>query len=66
MYKVMIRDNMSPLAKDILEATGKIEVVVDLSVPVRVVLLHESLFHLLSVGSLALTAFFRGVVHGLS
>ena len=29
MYKVMIRDNMSPVAKDILEATGKIEVVVD-------------------------------------
>ena len=29
MYKVMIRDNMSPLAKDILEATGQIEVVVD-------------------------------------
>jgi len=29
MYKVMIRDNMSPLAKEILEATGKIEVVVD-------------------------------------
>ena len=29
MYKVMIRDNMSPIAKEILEATGKIEVVVD-------------------------------------
>ena len=29
MFKVMIRDNMSPLARDILEATGKIEVVVD-------------------------------------
>lgn len=29
MYKVMIRDNMSSLAKDILEATGEIEVVVD-------------------------------------
>jgi D-3-phosphoglycerate dehydrogenase len=29
MYKVMIRDNMSPVTKDILEATGKIEVVVD-------------------------------------
>ncbi len=29
MYKVMIRDGMSPVAKDILEATGKIEVVVD-------------------------------------
>jgi len=29
MYKVMLRDNMSPLAKDILEATGQIEVVVD-------------------------------------
>jgi D-3-phosphoglycerate dehydrogenase len=29
MYKVMIRDNMSPAAKDILEATNKIEVVVD-------------------------------------
>ena len=29
MYKVMIRDNMSPLAKDILEATGQVEVVVD-------------------------------------
>jgi len=29
MYKVMIRDNMSPVAKEILEATGKIEVVVD-------------------------------------
>ena len=29
MYKVMIRDNMSPVAREILEATGKIEVVVD-------------------------------------
>ncbi len=29
MFKVMIRDNMSPLAKEILEATGKIEVVAD-------------------------------------
>jgi len=29
MYKVMIRDNMSPIARDILEATGNIEVVVD-------------------------------------
>ncbi len=29
MYRVMIRDNMSPVAKEILEATGKIEVVVD-------------------------------------
>jgi len=29
MYRVMIRDNMSPVAKDILEATGRIEVVVD-------------------------------------
>ncbi|MBU0699419.1 MAG: phosphoglycerate dehydrogenase [Proteobacteria bacterium] len=29
MYKVMIRDNMSPIAKDILEAAGNIEVVVD-------------------------------------
>lgn len=29
MYKVMIRDGMSPLAKEILEATGQIEVVVD-------------------------------------
>lgn len=29
MYKVMIRDNMSPVAKEILEATGKIEVVID-------------------------------------
>ena len=29
MYKVMIRDSMSPLAKEILEATGQIEVVVD-------------------------------------
>ncbi len=29
MYKVMIRDNMSPVAKEILESTGKIEVVVD-------------------------------------
>jgi len=29
MYKVMIRDNMSPVARDILEATGNIQVVVD-------------------------------------
>jgi len=29
MYKVMIRDNMSPKAREILEATGKIQVVVD-------------------------------------
>jgi D-3-phosphoglycerate dehydrogenase / 2-oxoglutarate reductase len=29
MYRVMIRDNMSPVAKEILEATGAIEVVVD-------------------------------------
>ena len=29
MYRVMIRDNMSPVAKEILEATGRIEVVVD-------------------------------------
>jgi len=29
MYKIMIRDNMSPVAKEILEATGKIQVVVD-------------------------------------
>ena len=29
MYKVMIRDNMSPIAQEILEATGKILVVVD-------------------------------------
>jgi len=29
MYKVMIRDNMSPVAKEILEATGRIEVTVD-------------------------------------
>ena len=29
MFKVMIRDDMSPVAKDILEATGEIEVVVD-------------------------------------
>jgi D-3-phosphoglycerate dehydrogenase / 2-oxoglutarate reductase len=29
MYKVMIRDNMSLKAKEILEATGRIEVVVD-------------------------------------
>jgi len=29
MYKVMIRDNMSPVAKEILEGTGKIKVVVD-------------------------------------
>jgi len=29
MFKVMIRDSMSPAAKEILEATGQIEVVVD-------------------------------------
>lgn len=29
MYKVMIRDNMSPIAREMLEATGNIEVVVD-------------------------------------
>jgi D-3-phosphoglycerate dehydrogenase len=29
MFKVMIRDNMSPIAKERLEASGKIEVVVD-------------------------------------
>lgn len=29
MYKVMIRDNMSPVAKEILEATGQIKVVID-------------------------------------
>jgi len=29
MYKVMIRDNMSPVAKEILEATGRIEVTVE-------------------------------------
>ena len=29
MYRVMIRDNMSPRAKEILEETGQIEVVVD-------------------------------------
>ncbi len=29
MYKVMIRDNMSPIAREILEASGNIEVVVD-------------------------------------
>lgn len=29
MFRVMIRDNMSPIAKEIMEATGKIEVVVD-------------------------------------
>ncbi len=29
MYKVMVRDNMSPVAKNILEASGEIEVVVD-------------------------------------
>ncbi|MCP4347024.1 MAG: phosphoglycerate dehydrogenase [Desulfobacterales bacterium] len=29
MYKIMIRDNMSPIAKEILEATGKIEVTTD-------------------------------------
>jgi len=29
MYKVMLRDNMSPIAREILEATGKITVIVD-------------------------------------
>ena len=29
MFRVMIRDNMSPVAKEILEATGQIEVVID-------------------------------------
>ena len=29
MYKVMIRDNMSPVAQEILEASGNIQVVVD-------------------------------------
>lgn len=29
MFKVMIRDNMSPVAREILEATGRIAVVVD-------------------------------------
>ena len=29
MYKVMIRDGMAPVAREILEATGQIEVVVD-------------------------------------
>ena len=29
MYKVMVRDNMSLVAKSILEASGKIEVVID-------------------------------------
>lgn len=29
MFKIMIRDNMASVAKDILEATGKIKVVVD-------------------------------------
>jgi D-3-phosphoglycerate dehydrogenase len=29
MYKVMLRDNMSPRAKEILEATGQIQVMVD-------------------------------------
>ena len=29
MYKVMVRDNMSSVAKKVLEATGEIEVVVD-------------------------------------
>ncbi|MBW1649176.1 MAG: hypothetical protein JRJ44_00600 [Deltaproteobacteria bacterium] len=29
MYKVMLRDNMALIAKDILEATGKIEVTID-------------------------------------
>ena len=29
MYKVMIRDNMAAVAREILESTGEIEVVVD-------------------------------------
>ena len=29
MFKVMIRDSMSPVAREILEATGQVEVVVD-------------------------------------
>lgn len=29
MYRVMIQDNMSPLAREILEATGQIEVIID-------------------------------------
>ncbi len=29
MYRVMIRDNMSPVAREVFEATGQIEVVVD-------------------------------------
>ena len=29
MMKVMIRDNMSPIAKEILEASGHIEAVID-------------------------------------
>lgn len=29
MYRVLIRDNMAPVAREILEATGQIEVVVD-------------------------------------
>ena len=29
MFKVMLRDNMSPIAKEILEATGQIQVVID-------------------------------------
>lgn len=29
MYKVMVRDNMSPVAKEILEASGTVEVVID-------------------------------------
>ncbi|QTA88778.1 phosphoglycerate dehydrogenase [Desulfonema magnum] len=29
MYKIMIRDNMSPIATEILEATGKMEVITD-------------------------------------
>ncbi len=29
MFKVMLRDNMAPVAKELLEATGKIKVVVD-------------------------------------
>ena len=29
MYKIMIRDNMSPRAKEVFEQTGKISVVID-------------------------------------
>ena len=29
MFRVMVRDNMSPAAKEIFEATGEIEVVID-------------------------------------